>query len=212
MDASSSIARRPALALLLVGAGSALRGSSAAAQAGPAAGRVIAVLGSVRAVGTGGPRNLAVGGPVFERDTITTGPGAKVRIVCFNGPIVTLGPDSEVAVERLAASSATGVSALFRLASGIVRLVGGAITGPTELTVETSGALAAARSTDWLVESTENGWAVFVAEGRVQVTGRTSGMVELTDGEGVDVVNGVPQAVRVWGDARRTRALGLTTL
>ena len=212
MDRANDVARRGILALLSSAAWLGASGLSAQAQTEAAVGRVIAVTGSVRALSRGQARTLVVGGPVFETDTISTDAAAKVRIVCFNGPIVTLGPGSEIAVERLSASRATGVSALFRLASGIVRLVGGAITGPTAISVETSGALAAVRSTDWLVELTATGTAVFVADGRVLVTGKAAGSAELASGEGVDVVAGVPQAVRVWGEARRARALDLTTL
>ena len=182
MRKARALGRREAVTLFGSVAAIVLPGKLILAQNRPAVARCIAVTGTVQIVRGPGRETLAVGGPIFEGDVIVTREASKVRVVYFNGPIVTLGPNSESHVARVAANSRIGVQALFRLANGIIRLVGGAVSGPTEITVETPGALAAVRSTDWLVQLADAGTAVFVADGQVTVRGKAGGSVTLPGG------------------------------
>jgi hypothetical protein len=183
------------------------------AQLPNAVGRVVAVFGVAQVVRPTGAAVLFVDGQIYESDTIKTGADGKVRIVCFGGVTVTVGPSTEARIDRFVTSKTAGLSSAFALLSGIIRLVGGALAGPTEITVETPNALAAVRSTDWLVQRTASSTAVFVEEGTVAVRSKAGGEVTLADREGTDVPDGeMPRPPRIWGEARRQTVLALTTL
>lgn len=174
-------------------------------------GRVWTVAGVAQAVRAGLERPLVVEAPVFADDTIRTGRDSKVRIEGFGGLTIIVGPVTEVRVDRFIVERSGGLSVALRLARGIVRLIGGGLGGPSEIAVETPQAIAAVRSTDWLVDLTEAGTGVFVAEGRVAVEGRAGGSISLDAGEGTDVAPGRPPSEpRRWGAARRDAALART--
>ena len=64
------------------------------------AGRIAAVAGTVTADGADGAiRSLAQDAPVFSGDIISTGPGAKVRIVFTDGSVIFLRPLSRLVVD-----------------------------------------------------------------------------------------------------------------
>lgn len=76
--------------------------------------------------------------------------------------------------------------------------------GTAATQVQTRHAIAAVRGTEYAVELTGEGTAVFVLTGRVRVshTDATPGRVTLRQGEGVDVVPGQRLEVKNWGEAR----------
>jgi hypothetical protein len=177
-------------------------------------GRVGAVEGEVVVLRGGDRPAVASGDPVLAADRIRTGVAGKVRIECFSGITIIIGPDSEVSIERYLVAGASGLDAAFQLLTGIMRLIGEAVSGPTSLTIETSQAVAAVRSTDWLVEITPETTGVLVLSGLVELRSKSApGVVRLSSGEGADVPDqGPPTPPRRWGEARRQAALARTTL
>jgi len=203
--------RRNVLLTMLAVFGAA--GSARTAGSESPVGRVWTVAGNAQAVRAGLDRALVVEAPVFADDTIRTGRDSKVRIEGFGGLTIIVGPVTEVRVDRFIVEQSGSLSVALRLARGIVRLIGGGLDGPSDIAVETPQAIAAVRSTDWLVELTEAGTGVFVAHGRVAVDGRAGGSVALDPGEGTDVAPGRPPSEpRRWGAARRDAALARTQL
>jgi hypothetical protein len=177
------------------------------------AGRVTARDGSVTVVRAEGDRPLEVGDALYRGDQIRTGPGAKVRIECAGGLVVVIGPRTDIGIdEYLPPQDGSGLGMVLGLLTGIVRLIGPA-QPPQRLEVRTRVALAAVRSTDWLVDAGPAGAGVFAREGRVEVRGTAGGTVLLDPGFGTDVApGGRPESPHAWGAARRDAALAQTTL
>jgi len=106
-----------------------------------------------------------------------------------------------------------GASALVDLIEGILRLALSPQPAWNGLEVRTATAIAAVRSTEWIVESAPEGTAVFVVEGAVSVSGRAGGEVLLQPGYGTDVPpGGAPGEPKRWGAARVESALARTRL
>ena len=76
--------------------------------------------------------------------------------------------------------------------------------GSAATQVQSRHAIAAVRGTEFAVEETETGSAVFVLTGRVRVSRRNAGFgyVTLQPGEGIDVAPGRRLEVKTWGQAR----------
>jgi hypothetical protein len=142
---------------------------------------------------------------------IATGPEDRVRIVCDDGVVVTVGAATEVNLEQLAGPAGRDRNVFVQLLEGIVGVLAPARSwGRFE--VRTPVAIASVRSTEWLVENMAGEAAVFVRDGRVAVDVRDGGRVTLAAGEGITVAaDGAPGEVKTWGAARierSTAALG----
>lgn len=140
--------------------------------------------------------------------TVETGPNSRVALLCDDGTVITIGPDTEIVLADLVGESGAKKNVLLRLLRGIVGIVAPNQTWE-RFEVETSLAVASVRSTEWLVESyTGSGTAVFVASGSVGVLANQQAYV-LEPGEGITLKEAVssgaeseaPQ-VKNWGDAR----------
>ena len=116
------------------------------AQASVEAGRVQFVFGKAHAIGQGGgQRELAKAEPVYEGETIVTGPIASLQLRMVDKAIIAVRPNSRVQIDtyRLADS---GGSALLRLLKGTMRSVTGLIS--QNYRVITKGASIGIRGTD----------------------------------------------------------------
>ena len=116
------------------------------AQASVEAGRVQLVFGKAHAIGQGGgQRELAKAEPVYEGETIVTGPIASLQLRMVDKAIIAVRPNSRVQIDtyRLADS---GGSALLRLLKGTMRSVTGLIS--QNYRVITKGASIGIRGTD----------------------------------------------------------------
>ena len=174
--------------------------------------RVARAEGALAAVRGAAIVRLMPGDEVFLDDILRTGDEARALIECGDGLEIVLGPATELALRSVVAD-AGGTSVVLGLLQGITRLIGGAVTGGRSIEVDTRTAVAAVRSTQWLVESTAKGTGVLSIEGEVTVTALAGGRVRLQPGEGTDVPpGGPPRAPAVWGDARRRNAVARTTL
>ncbi len=92
--------------------------------------RVAAIEGDVKAENvTGSVRKVAMGGPVYEGDTLRTPAGAYAVVVFRDDTRVTVQPQSEFVVQKYAYDPKTADtnSALFNLTKGAVRASAGAL-------------------------------------------------------------------------------------
>ncbi len=126
---------------------------------------------------------------------------------------MSLGERSQLVVTTVVIRPEVGGSLVFDLLSGIVR----AVLGPQLrdiFAVRGRVAVAAARSTDFIVETTARKTDVFVQLGAVavsQVYG--TGEVVLQPGEGVDVVRGQSlPTVKNWGQLRIDDVMARTSM
>jgi|JI10StandDraft_1071094.scaffolds.fasta_scaffold196075_2 hypothetical protein len=187
------------------------RARKASAQ-GAAVGRMSRVAGEVSIQRGASTLSGAVDAPVEVTDRIRTGADSRAEITFSDNSVMTVGPDSEVAIASFA-PAAEESNAVLDLLSGIVRVTVNAATDWGRFEVRTATAVASVRGTDYLVELTEKGSAVFVAEGRVAVSSRVgAGSVVIREGQGVDVsAEYTPPVVKTWGAKRRDAALARVT-
>ncbi|WP_374367690.1 FecR domain-containing protein [Dongia sp.] len=177
-----------------------------------AIGRVSRSVGAVSVIRGGAVQAGAIDAPVSESDQIRTGPDGRAEITFSDGSVLTVGPDSEVALSAFAPDPQAS-NAVIDLLSGIVRVTVNKATEWGRFDVRTSTAVASVRGTDYLVEETGAASAVFVAEGRVAVSSRAgAGTVVIRAGQGVDVTGDLaPLVVKTWGANRREAALARVT-
>lgn len=186
-------------------------GRPACAQEAPA-GRVSRSVGVVSVIRGGATQPGAADVVIHESDQIRTGADGRAEVTFTDGSVLTVGPDSEVAISSFAPDPQES-NAVMDLLSGIVRVTVNKATGWGRFDVRTTTAVASVRGTDYLVEDTGTASAVFVAEGRVAVSSRAgAGTVVIREGQGVDVTSDyVPLVVKTWGEKRRDAALARVT-
>jgi hypothetical protein len=190
----------------------ALVGNGALASDEAPAGRISRVSGNVTLLRGGQVQAGAPGDAIYVSDSIRTAADSRAEVTFDDGSVLTVGPDSEVAIETFA-PVAEESTAVLDLLAGIVRVTVNKATDWGRFDVRTTTAVASVRGTDYLVESNEAGSAVFVAEGRVAVSSRAgAGTAVLRAGQGVDVTAAFePPVVKIWGAKRRDAALARVT-
>jgi ferric-dicitrate binding protein FerR (iron transport regulator) len=147
--------------------------------------------------------NLAIGLAVPLEAKIVTGAYTRVRIVCDDGAVVTIGTETELNLENLVSTFRSRQSVAMQLINGVVGLfVPRLDKGGFE--VRTPVAIASVRSTEWLVEwRPGEAAAVFVRSGQVTVRGNIGEPFVLKDGEGITVTAaGVAGEVKTWSQER----------
>jgi ferric-dicitrate binding protein FerR (iron transport regulator) len=200
----------PALLALVLAALLCAAAPARAQVASDAVGTVTGLSGPASAWSDGTPRALRLGSGVHRGETLRTLTGAKLAVRFSDGSVLTLGADSQAAVSAFAPERA---NAAMRLVRGILRLVIDPARRWQRFEVETRSAVAAARSTEWVVSiDAEGATAVFAVSGRVEVLAQNAS-VTLGAGDGTDVPAGQPPGeVKQWGQARVDRVLAATTL
>lgn len=176
------------------------------------AGYLSRTAGPVTILRQGAETPAVVNGEVFVSDTIRTGADGRAEVTFSDGSVLTVGPDSEVAVSFFAPEASESV-ALLDLISGIARMTVNKATAWGRFEVRTTTAVASVRGTEYLVEALPDKTAVFVAEGRVAVSSRAgAGTIILRKGQGVDVTKEYVELVaKTWGAKRRDAALARVT-
>jgi hypothetical protein len=147
-------------------------------------------------------RTAEIGPLTIDNAVLRTGRSTRAEIRCADGLIVTIGIGTELTLETmLAPDSADMLLMLYRGILGLVapppREGGTAVLGPL--------AIAAARSTEWLVIVEPSGdTAAFVRAGQIEVTpiGVPGVPAMLESGEGRDVRHDGAGPVVSWGAAR----------
>ncbi len=174
---------------------------------------VSALEGGTARIEQGGAWRQISSGPLPEAvGRIETGPAARIEVTCADGFVVTIGPESLADLGELArpdADPGAEPGIMMVLVHGILGIVTPDRTeGP--VAVRTPAAIAAVRSTAWLVEhDAEAGTtAVFVREGRVTVSNREVAVV-LREGEGITLtLDSVVKPAGTWGPPRIEQATG----
>ncbi len=189
-------------------------GGAAGAAEPPADCAVARLTGTATVLREGASLPLRPGTPLRPDDQVVTADGSRLAIACSDGSSFVIGERCSVSLTAFdGAGDGGGASALVDLIEGILRLALSPQPAWNGLEVRTATAIAAVRSTEWIVESAPEGTAVFVVEGAVSVSGRAGGEVLLQPGYGTDVPpGGAPGEPKRWGAARVESALARTRL
>mgnify|MGYP005749043955 CR=1 FL=1 len=174
----------------------------------PVTGQLVHVEGEVALLRRSGQAPAVVGTAVHRGDRISTGAAGRAEILFLDGARLRVGHDSMLHLTGARRGAAPRGGGLVRLFEGVVRMVIDA-GRPSAHAVATPTAIAAARSTAWLVLAERDTSAVFVSAGKVEVRGLAGGAsVVLAQGEGTDVPAGQPpQPPKRWGQKRIDAAL-----
>lgn len=135
----------------------ALMASPAFAQQ-PAAGRIKVASGSVFVVRGGTSQPAQAGQLVYESDTLRTGADGRIGITLNDDTRVSLGPSSEVRLDRFSYEPAEGQLALvLRVVRGMAAYVSGRIAklAPDAIRLETPAAIVGVRGTTVAMRVTE---------------------------------------------------------
>jgi hypothetical protein len=127
----------------------ALMASPAFAQQ-PAAGRVKVTSGAVFVVRAGTAQPAQAGQLVYESDTLRTGADGRIGVTLNDDTRLSLGPSSEVRLDRFAYSPAESQLALvLRVVRGVAAYVSGRIAklAPDAIRLETPAAIVGVRGT-----------------------------------------------------------------
>jgi hypothetical protein len=129
---------------LLIGA------TPAFSQQPAAAGRIKVASGSVFIVRAGSAQPAQAGQPVYEADTVRTGADGRVGITMKDDTRVSLGPASEIRLDRFAYAPAEGSFAfVMKVVRGVAAYVSGRIAklSPDAVRLETPAAIVGVRGT-----------------------------------------------------------------
>jgi len=124
----------------------------------PAAGRVKLASGSASIVRASGTLPAKVGDVVYESDVLRTGADGKVGITLKDDTRVSLGPSSEVRLDKFVYSPAQGNLALaLKFVHGVAAYVSGRIAklSPDAVRLETPAAIVGVRGTTLAIRSLE---------------------------------------------------------
>jgi hypothetical protein len=123
---------------------------AANAQPPAPAGRIKVMTGTVVVVRAGVAVPARLGQIVFEADTLKTGPDGRVGFTLLDDTRVSLGPDSDVRLDRFAYAPADGRFALvMNFVHGVAAYVSGRIAklAPDAVRLETPSAIVGVRGT-----------------------------------------------------------------
>jgi hypothetical protein len=206
------VAAMPALATLLLAGGF---GSAGRASDRTLVGTVDRLVGEASVVVGRTTRPLATEGRLFVGDRVVTGADGRLEIACTDGSTIIVGAQTTVTLSEYTTNAdGTGKTALLDMVEGLVRVSLSRLGVWQRFEVTTPTAIAAARSTEWIVEAVPGRSAVFVVNGRVEVIDRQlKGGVILDPGDGTDVRAGdAPTVAKRWGKKRVDDVLSRTRL
>lgn len=124
------------------------------ARAADAVGYVKTSSGRAVALREGTEHALAPGQPLFERDTIRTGPESAVGITMKDGTMLSAGPDTELVVDHYAYAPGEGnLGFAARVSQGTLDFVSGMLgkLAPESVSVETPTGVIGMRGTHFVV-------------------------------------------------------------
>ena len=142
---------RPCVALLFV----LLLAAPAAAQAPSPAGRVKLVSGTAFVVHGGQRMAAAVGTPVFEEDSLTTGADGRIGVTLRDDTRLSVGPQTTIEINRFVyAQSDSQFAFVLRVVRGVVAYVSGRIAklSPDAVRLETPSAIIGVRGTRLVIQ------------------------------------------------------------
>ena len=119
-------------------------------------GQIKVVNGAVHLERGGQKIRAVVGAKVRQADVIVTGPGGSVGIVFLDASLLSVGPNSALAIDRFAFDSTTHQGAFdTSLKKGTLAVVSGKIAkqSPDAMRVKTPAAILGARGTELVVRA-----------------------------------------------------------
>jgi len=128
------------------------------AQQPPAAGQIKIASGSVVIVRGTNTIPAQVGQPVYEADTLRTGDDGKIGITLKDDTRLSLGPNSEVRLDRFAFAPAEGrLGFVLKVVKGVAAYVSGQIAkiAPDAVRLETPSAIVGVRGTTVILHAQE---------------------------------------------------------
>jgi hypothetical protein len=129
------------------------------ARAEDAIGQVKTKMGDVKVLRHGAPQALSVGDHVFQSDTISTAKGASVGITFVDNSMMSLGPNSQLALDQFRFDTTTHAGVFnTSLAKGTLAVKSGQIVQqtPEAMHIKTPAALLGVRGTEFVVRADEN--------------------------------------------------------
>lgn len=177
--------------------------STAFAQSAPA-GSVQALSGQAEAELQAAIRQLATAGNIFVGDRVSTGAGARARLVLGTATELRLGSEARIRIDRFLVN-----------AGGVIVLESGAMAFDRDtarekgaISVRSAYGLIAVRGTRFFAGPSNGVFGVFVERGSVAVTGGGRRVVVLP-GKGTDIARpgDEPTTPKAWGKARIQAAL-----
>ena len=194
----------------LLAAGVAACLSHAAAAEPMTVGAVDKVQEQAVAVQAGASRDLATSGPVYFRDKMRTGPGARLEAKLDDGTVLTLGEKGKLTVDEFVyRPGAAGNKLALNVTEGAFLFVGGKIEGPTggNVSIKTPIGTLGVRGTTVWGGPIDGGFGVLVLKGEVWVKTQ-HGMVDLKEGSGTMIFGKkAPEKAAPWPDDRTKRAV-----
>jgi hypothetical protein len=129
------------------------------ARAEDAIGQIKTRMGDVKVVRHGVPQPLSVGDHVFQSDTISTAKGASVGITFVDNSMMSLGPNSQLALDQFQFDTTTHAGVFnTSLTKGTLAVKSGQIVQqtPEAMRIKTPAALLGVRGTEFAVRADEN--------------------------------------------------------
>jgi hypothetical protein len=123
---------------------------ASAQQPQSAAGRIKVASGSAFIVRAGAPVPAQAGQLIFEADSLKTGADGRLGITLKDDTRVSLGPDSEMRVDRFVFAPAEGrMGLVLKMVRGVMAYVSGQIAklAPDSIRLETPSAVVGVRGT-----------------------------------------------------------------
>jgi len=128
--------------------------------AAPEAGLVKTMKGTVSVERAGQRMSATIGMPVQEKDVVTTGADGSVGITFTDSSMLSVGPNSVLALDRYAFDAATGKGALeANLAKGTLAAISGKMVkrSPESMKIRTPAAIMGVRGTEFVVKVDDSG-------------------------------------------------------
>jgi len=165
-----AFSRQRFLRLLAAGLAIGLISPRAALAAG-SAGTVARVKGTVSLRRGAQQSAVSEGDAVEVGDVVTTLAESRLRIALADGSVINLGELTRLTISEFAFARETLTrAALLDLDSGLLQAITAKAGSGSSFVVRTGNAVAATRSTDWIVEAKKAETTVVVQAGKVDVT------------------------------------------
>ncbi len=163
------------------------------------------------AIQAGSSRDLAIAGPVYFRDKLRTGPGARLEAKLDDGAVLTLGERGKLTVDEFVyrPGGDSGNKLVLNVTQGAFLFIGGKIEGPTggNVSIKTPIGTLAVRGTTVWGGPIDGGFGVLVLKGEVWVK-TNHGTVDLKEGSGTMIFGAkVPEKAAPWPADRTKRAV-----
>ncbi len=173
-------------------------------------GTVTVLHGQALAAGAEGSRVLAQGDPVYQGETISTGPGSALEIHFLDKTVLSQGSDSKISLDEYAYNPDSGGSLAFKMAQGTFRTVTGQIAdkNPEAFQLKSPLATIGIRGTEIGTVITFTDQGVPVEQHAVLVFDGKPVIVFPGSGQAFQVLEGSGQMVPVSVDANGVTQLG----